>query len=403
MEQINTLGNVVYYTRKLVKIDINSIRKIPSLSDFREIITESLTHLYRFYGEEDFVHIIDEIYQYEEEQDNKNKNFYTSLRLDEDKYYRDELEEILKVHKSFSRFVDDEIYAVCSQYTSTDYPHYSLMEYFVPILEKLREEGDFPAAFANDIDFKLKLKEDEAAQKLRDIKDLSSYSWYQKRIEDLKKYEWFSDHKKKNLYTFLDNIKNPKPKEECDIYALFNKSRDSRETKEEETEDIQANIFKDRQSNLLKLLKIYSIAKEEQFSFLNYSGLNAILKAKIPCYKNRESEINIITEDISEHISNENLLQIMKFFPELGLSAETTDKAPYYKRSARPQQYYNRQGVLVTDKSEFGDIVFKDITLVVSPKVKWMDEHKDAFEELLTHFNLIDRLSYESDLPIIKL
>ncbi|MBM26383.1 MAG: hypothetical protein CL760_12055 [Chloroflexi bacterium] len=403
MEQINKLGSVVYYTRKLVNIDINSIREIPSLSDFREVITESLTHLYRFYGEEDFIHLIDEIYQYEEEQHNKNKEFYNSLTLKEDKHYRDELEEILKVHKSFSRFVEDDLYSVCCQYNAIDYPNYSLMDYFMPILEKLRIEGDFPAAFANDIDFKLKSKEEDAAQQLRNIKDLSSYSWYQKRIEDFKKYEWFSDHKKKNLYTFLDNIKNPKPKEECDIYALFNQSRDSKETKEEEAEDIQANIFKDRQSNLLKLLKQYSISKEERFSLLNYYGLNSILNAKIPCYKNRESEIKIITEDISEHISNENLLQIMKFFPELGLSAEATDKAPYYKRSGKPRQYYNRQGVLITDKSEFGDIIFKDITLVVSPKVKWMDEHKDAFEELLTHFNLIDRLSYDSGLPIIKL
>ena len=90
MEQINKLGSVVYYTRKLVNIDINSIREIPSLSDFREVITESLTHLYRFYGEEDFIHLIDEIYQYEEEQHNKNKEFYNSLTLKEDKHYRDE-------------------------------------------------------------------------------------------------------------------------------------------------------------------------------------------------------------------------------------------------------------------------------------------------------------------------
>ena len=402
VEKNDYLKSAVYYTRKLVKIDIDYIQNIPTLSSFRKVITESLTHLYFFYGEEDFIHLIDNIYEYEEIQSKKNLDFYQSLTLNNNEIYNDELDSILEAYKYVSRFIEDNIYSICNFSVSNDYPRYSLMDRFNPIIEKLIEEGDFPPSLVNNIDLNLKTKEYETIQKLRVIKDLSSHSWYQKRIDELKKYEWFSDHKKKKLYAFLDNIKKPKRKEECDIYALFNRTRPSMKTKED-SEDIQANIFKDRRSNLLTLLKQYSITKEERFSFLNYVGLKAILKRKIPCYKNRESKVNIITEDISEHISNDNLLQIMTFFPEICLSAEVTDKAPYYKSSARPQQYYNTKGVLVTDKSEFGDLLFKDTTLFTSPKVEWLEEHKDAFEELLIHFNLFERLSYDSGLPIIKL
>ena len=137
-------------TRKIAKIEINKIRTLNPVFDFKSLIILKMKNLYKYFDIES-THIVDLIYEFEESAFVNDTKFYSFL---ENEKYNEELKgdifHLIDIYFDIIDIYNQEIvpfYRISDSYNS----NHSLMLGFKEIIEQFFIEFDLPSGYINSI------------------------------------------------------------------------------------------------------------------------------------------------------------------------------------------------------------------------------------------------------------
>lgn len=391
----------------LIDIEVNHIRKIPFLTSYKNAVKKSLLELYKFYNLDNYDQI-DTIYDHIEKQTKSKIDFRKSLGLDTQKDIRNQhfVEGSFDVLNRVFKFVDG-IYYVCQSYLNEEFPMYSLETPFFEISESLSKELSIPYRKALTINSKYMNFMLEHDRRIYEIKDLTNNDWFERNREYFKNVDWYTDSSKRVRKDFIESFN----KEET-VDEIEQNEEVSKNMKHLQRMMARRNSPEARKASLLKH-KWYlteSIFDEDarydkeskQFSSLNTVGFERLIKKTFDFGRNSEKH-KLIEHELSEHISDELLTNLLTAFPELGLTGQLTESEETFREKDEPTEYRDVNGNVCYNKVEFGTIIYKGLMIKVSDNVSWSDDAQKDFETIIDLLGLKERCSYVNNKPEVTL
>jgi hypothetical protein len=380
----NSLRAVV---RKLIKLDIFRMQKFKeteAISNEMHILCCAIFDLYHYDS-----YIVDETYI----QETKYYNLVNEYDGIEHSRY-EPLTELLNILKELMDIVSDSIYYICQGISNEKYPMYEVENMGWKLIYNFCEAVDIPRGIINDLS-KTNANLD-VSNVWRLLYKNPNCSWY----DNSEATESLIRNKK----GYLDSLE---VKDNGDDICFGNSENGNKLRKMLK----EHNNFCYRQSSNCKQvgylieneLNRYSIfdADERTFEGLNHSGFSALLTST---RKLRSGAISAISKDISEKVSNNDILKILEMFPELGISASLFESKPFYSVYSR-NNYKLEDGSICSESIKIGNPVIKYASIGICKYTKWHHEYNGLIGRLFHSLKIdLDLLNFSSDgTPIIKL
>ncbi len=390
---------------KLISIEVNKIRDIPDASSYKDRVIDALTTLYDFYQIKDHVSDIHSIYEMIESKKEQEAQFKQSIGIIEDKnvnVFR--VDESFKIFEELSLFFN-EIYYVCQSFVNEDYPMYSLEDKFSDLLDDWAKEASIPYRYAVDIIQKKMNFDLEHDRRIYEIKNLTNNAWFQKNRDHFDSEDWyFSERRSRKDFIKEQTKKEPepiKPNPRRDTMAQFMKERMAIYNTPEAK---KASHLEHKWHLTEALVAEHALYDREKrtFSSLNHVGFNRLI-SKTYVHGRERNHYQLIENDISMIATNDQVLQLLTFFPQLSVQGYFIETEEKFKKAGSPNKFKDRDGNISLENMMVGDIVYSNLSIHVADGTKWDTIDSKDFEKIVSILGLSDACSEQDGKPVLTL
>lgn len=405
MPEENKKAIAISAARELIQLEISTLRKIKKLSSYKELVRESVLHIFKFYDldELESMSTINFLYDYEEAKEVREEELKKSLGLGiNEEYINNSIGYAARALIKLNEYIERRIYYICQSYASKNYPMYSLEDYVFEVLLKFQKEIELPVKKIQAIHNKHTNLEIEYNRQL-DILYLSPTSpWFKTSMNDKHKIKNFiKKEKEKMLNPKQAKEKEKRKKELADSFSA--KQFERLLNKKKSDEEKKAYELSRHRFQMIKIIEEESVFDSENFSFHSLAGRGFdILFHDSYIYGREQNKYYTQKENISKKITNENILEILDYFEELGITGKLIEVGNNYKIE-NPTQFKDKDGNINTEKDSFGKTVISDATIQVCKYANWTKECQDLFKEFILIKGLEDIVKYKDNKPIIFL
>lgn len=378
-------------TRKIAKIEINKIRKLNPVFDFKSLIILKMKNLYKYFDIESD-HIIDLIYDFEETSAIHHKEFYSFLENENDsKKLKENLFHLIDVYFDIVNIYNNEIipfYRISDSYNND----HSLMLGFKDITEQFFIEFDLPSDYIKNINEKRIQNENELNKKY-------------KMIFELPEHKWFNKNKKRDLMchstrikNFITNSKNDETRREKQSDTRNNsfiiEKNDKNDKNEDRTKDlrIKSQCIVEQNKAIVKALEQNSHFENNKFRSMGFKGFIEFT-TDVFIFSMSNETINTINDDCSNILNNHNIYKLLSFFPQLALNGEI-GKSNFELRE--PCTYFGYQRGLDSKTNMVSEYKFSNLFLSVPEKSLWNKEKNKELEEVIKIMNSDIEIIFDS-------
>lgn len=364
-------------TRKIAKIEINKIRTLNPVFDFKSLIILKMKNLYKYFDIESD-HIIDLIYDFEESSAIHNKEFYSFLENDS-KELKENIFYLMDVYFDIINIYNEEIipfYRISESYNND----HSLMLGFKDITEQFFIEFDLPKGYIKNINETRMDNERILHEKYKMISELPEHKWFNKNKQrDLKEHSI-------RIKNFIINSKNNETKK-VNQSGITNNSFTAAKYNKSEYHSVKlltkSQCIIERNRAIIKALEKNSHFEKNNFRSMGFRGFTQFIRDSFVFSMTNET-IDTIDDDCSTVLNNDDLYTLLSFFPQLGLNGkieESKFKLP------EPSSYFGYQSGLNHKTNNISEYKFSNLFLSVPEKNYWSEEQNKELEEVITIMN----------------
>ncbi len=378
--------------RDLIKLEVSTLRKIKKTSSFKDLVIKSVIEIFSFYGLTDCEDIVLELYKYEESLAEKEKEFQEKMNIGRNNdYIENSVGYAARALIELNEYVGSRIYYICQSYASEKYKGYELEDVFSPIIKKFREEIELPEEKIHYLHARHSTAEIEYNRALDVLYLLPSTPWFDNDAKTKHAVESFIEESK------IEKTEKP-------VINNDNKHRIARLMKRyDDPQHKEGSKLQRLQEQITMILSEDSIFndKNNQFNSLNIIGTSRLFEDTY--YYGRE-RIKYKTQDgdVSTKISNDDIMEMLVYFEELGLSGEIIEVGEKFK-IIDPHTYRDADGNLVEGKTLYGKPVLSNVEIAVCKYANWTKHENDLFEEYIQIKGFKDLLTYVNNKPVLKL
>lgn len=378
--------------RDLIKIEVSTLRKIKKLSSYKELVINSVAEIFSFYGLDNSEDIILELYKYEEALAEQENSFQEKMNIGRNNdYIENSVGFASRALIELNEYVGSRIYYICQSYASEKYKGYELEDVFSPIIEKFRKEIQLPEEKIHNLHAKHSTAEIEYNRELDVLYLLPSTPWFYNKSKD--KYA---------VQNFIEESKIEKTEENVQDHQ--NKHRIARMLKRfDDPEHKEASKLKRLGQQITSILSEDSIFNNDnnQFNSLNIIGTSRLFEDTY-YYGRERTKYKTQDGDVSTKITNDDILEMLVYFEELGLSGEIIEVGDKFK-IIDPHTYRDADGNIRKEKTLYGKPVLSNIKIEVSKYAKWTKTDNDLFHEYIKIKKFQNLLSYVDNKPVLTI
>ncbi len=375
-------------TRKIAKIEINKIRTLNPVFDFKSLIILKMKNLYKYFDIESD-HVIDLIYDFEESSAAHNKEFYSFLDNENNsEELKENLFHLIDVYFDIINIYNEEIipfYRISDSYNND----HLLMSGFKEITEQFFIEFDLPSDYIKNIN-EIRIKnENELNKKYEMIFELPEHKWFNKS-----KKRYLTEHSIR-IKNFIENSKNNETRRvkkgdttnKSFTAEKYDKSKD-RSTKLL----IKSEFIVEQNKAIVKLLKKNSHFENNKFRSMGFKGF-INFTTDFFVFSMTNETIDTINDDCSKILNNHNIYTLLSLFPQLAFNGEIEESnfgLPV------PSSYLGYQRGIDYDTKMTSEYKFSNLFLSIPEKNPWSEEKNEDLEEVIKIMNSDIEIIFDS-------